>query len=65
MKRSTKGGFRYNVSSLFFGTVGAPVSGLVKDVTGSYFPTWTVALFLLVVATALMLMTRKPTPGVD
>ena len=48
--------------STFFGAVGAPLTGLVKDKTGSYIPIWIVAIVLLAVSTFIMLLTRKPVP---
>jgi MFS family permease len=50
------------VITVLFSTAGAPISGAVKDITGSYFPAWIGAIFMLGAATVLMLITKKPQP---
>lgn len=42
------------------GSLGAPVTGRVKDLTGSYTHVWFVAIFILAAATVLMLYIKKP-----
>lgn len=42
------------------GSLGAPVTGRVKDLTGSYIHAWGVAIFILVAAAVLMLFIKKP-----
>jgi len=46
--------------SLSFGAVGAPMTGLIRDATGSYFPAWWVAFFAMLLAAALLITTRQP-----
>jgi MFS family permease len=46
--------------SLSFGAVGAPMTGLVRDATGSYFPAWWVAFAAMLLAAALLVTTRRP-----
>ena len=48
----------------FFSAVGAPLTGLAKDTTGSYIPIWIVAMILLSVSIVIMLLNRKPDPPV-
>jgi MFS family permease len=43
-----------------FGSLGAPVTGRIKDLTGSYIHAWIVAIFILVAAAVLMLYIKKP-----
>ncbi len=43
-----------------FGSLGAPVTGRIKDLTGSYISVWVVSIFVLVAATVLMLFIKKP-----
>jgi MFS family permease len=50
--------------TLFFSAIGAPIAGRIKDVTGSYMPAWLISIACLSIATALMLMARKPKPPV-
>ena len=50
------------LATLLFSVLGAPLSGAVKDATGSYIPAWIFSLICLLVAIALMLIVRKPTP---
>ena len=47
---------------LVFSGLGAPITGAIKDATGTYKPAWLVVMALLVGATILILMTPKPTP---
>ena len=51
------------LTTLLFSVVGAPLSGAVKDTTGSYIPAWIFSLICLIVATALMVTTKKPVPN--
>ena len=46
----------------FFGAIGAPVTGVIKDATGSYLPAWKASIVFLVAATVIMLLNRKPDP---
>jgi MFS family permease len=45
---------------LIFSAVGAPLTGIVRDTTGSYQPAWIVGTIGLVIATLLLLITPKP-----
>jgi hypothetical protein len=45
---------------LVFSGLGAPITGAIKDATGTYKPAWLVVMALLVGATALILITPKP-----
>lgn len=47
---------------LVFSGLGAPITGAIKDATGTYKPAWLVVMALLVGATFLILMTPKPAP---
>jgi MFS family permease len=47
---------------LVFSGLGAPITGAIKDATGTYKPAWLVVMALLVGATILILMTPKPAP---
>ena len=49
---------------LVFSGLGAPITGAIKDATGTYTPAWLVVMALLVGATILILITPKPTPPV-
>jgi len=40
--------------------MGAPLTGVVKDTTGSYMPAWLVSLGLLAIAMCIMAFTHKP-----
>ncbi len=44
----------------FFGAIGAPVTGAIKDATGSYLPAWIASIVFLIAATVIMLLNRKP-----
>ncbi len=46
----------------FFGAVGAPITGLIKDATGSYLPAWIASIIFLFAATVIMLLNPKPEP---
>lgn len=48
--------------TLVFSALGGPITGAVKDATGTYVPVWLVSLALMIVATLLMLMANKPEP---
>jgi MFS family permease len=48
-----------------FSAIGAPLTGVVKDATGSYIPAWLGSIVLLVVGTCLMAFTPKPKPPVE
>jgi MFS family permease len=52
-------GLAIPIATVFSG-IGAPMTGVVKDVTGSYRPAWLVSLGLLAIATCLMAFTPKP-----
>ena len=43
-----------------FGSLGAPVTGRVKDLTGSYISVWIVSIFILTIAAMFMLFIKKP-----
>lgn len=43
-----------------FGSIGAPVTGRIKDLTGSYIHVWIVSIFILTAATVIMLFIKKP-----
>ncbi len=45
-----------------FGAIGAPVTGAIKDATGSFLPAWIASIVFLVAATVIMLLNRKPDP---
>lgn len=45
---------------LVFSAVGAPLTGIVRDTTGSYQPAWIVGTIGLVIAALLLLITPKP-----
>jgi MFS family permease len=45
---------------LVFSAIGAPMTGFVRDATGSYQPAWIVGVIGLVIATLLLLITPKP-----
>jgi len=45
---------------LVFSAVGAPLTGIVRDATGSYQPAWIVGTIGLVIAMLLLLITPKP-----
>jgi cyanate permease len=47
---------------LVFSGLGPPITGAIKDATGTYTPAWLVVMALLVGATILILLTPKPTP---
>lgn len=51
------------LTTLVFSIIGAPLTGAVKDATGSYVPAWIFSLICLAVATVLMWITKKPTPN--
>ena len=51
------------LTTLVFSIIGAPLTGAVKDATGSYVPAWIFSLICLMVATVLMWITKKPTPN--
>lgn len=46
----------------FFSAIGAPVTGYIKDTTGSYLTAWTASILFLIVATIIMLLNHKPSP---
>ncbi|MFC1534065.1 MFS transporter [Thermodesulfobacteriota bacterium] len=48
--------------TMVFSAIGAPITGAIKDSTGTYVPAWLASLFLLATASVLMLITRKPEP---
>lgn len=48
-----------------FSAIGAPLTGVVKDVTGSYKSAWFVSMALLVTAMCLMAFTPKPKPPTE
>lgn len=51
---------------LVFSAIGAPLTGIVRDTTGSYQPAWIVGTIGLVIATLLLLITPKPVkPAVE
>ncbi len=54
-------GFSVPFTTLF-GAIGAPVTGAIKDATGSYLPAWMASIVFLVAATIIMLLNRKPDP---
>jgi sugar phosphate permease len=45
---------------LVFSAIGAPLTGIVRDATGSYQPAWIAGTIGLVIATLLLLITPKP-----
>ena len=45
-----------------FGAIGAPVTGAIKDATGSYLSAWIASIIFLMAATVIMLLNRKPDP---
>jgi MFS family permease len=45
---------------LVFSAVGAPLTGIVRDTTGSYQPAWIVGTIGLVIAALLLLITPRP-----
>jgi MFS family permease len=45
-----------------FGAIGAPITGAIKDATGTYLPAWIASIVFLVAATVIMLLNRKPDP---
>ena len=45
---------------LIFSAVGAPLTGIVRDTTGSYQPAWIVGTIGLAIAVLLLLVTPKP-----
>jgi MFS family permease len=47
---------------LVFSGLGAPITGAIKDATGTYTPVWLVVMVQLVGTTVLILFTPKPTP---
>ncbi|MBN1849964.1 MAG: MFS transporter [Deltaproteobacteria bacterium] len=53
------------IMTLIFSTIGAPISGAIKDATGSYIPAWIGALILVSIAMGLILITKKPQPQID
>ena len=56
-------GLAIPVATVFSG-IGSPMTGAVKDATGSYKPAWLVSLALLAIAMCLMAFTRIPKPPV-
>jgi MFS family permease len=46
--------------TIVFSAIGAPLTGIIKDTTGTYTPAWFGSIGLLAISTALMLMTPKP-----
>ena len=48
--------------TLAFSVFGSPLTGLVKDTTGSYMPAWWVATAAMAVAGVLLVFTPKPAP---
>jgi len=50
--------------AMIFSAIGGPITGAIKDATGTYVPAWQGSLILLVAATGLMLITHKPEPPV-
>jgi cyanate permease len=57
-------GLAIPIATVFSG-IGAPMTGVVKDATGSYKPAWLVSLALLAVAMCLMVFTPKPKPPAE
>ena len=51
--------------TLIFSAIGAPLTGLVKDMTGSYLPAWWAGIAALALGAVLILVTSKPRPPVD
>jgi predicted MFS family arabinose efflux permease len=45
---------------LIFSAIGAPLTGVVRDTTGSYQPAWIAGTIGLVIATLLLLVTPRP-----
>jgi len=50
--------------TVIFSAIGGPITGAIKDATGTYIPAWQGSMILLVAATGLMFITRKPEPPV-
>jgi MFS family permease len=48
-----------------FSAIGAPATGLIKDLTGSYVPAWWAGIAALTLGAILMLITSKPQLPVD
>ena len=48
-----------------FSAIGAPLTGAIKDATGSYIPAWLGSIALLAVGSCLMAFTPKPKPPVE
>lgn len=48
--------------TMIFSAIGAPITGAIKDATGTYILAWHGSIILLIVAIGLMLITRKPEP---
>ena len=46
--------------SLSFGAIGAPMTGLIKDATGSYLPAWWIAFSAMLLAAVLLALTKPP-----
>jgi MFS family permease len=53
------------ITTLIFSTIGAPISGAIKDATGSYIPAWIGAVILVSIAIGLILITKNPQPGIE
>lgn len=49
--------------TIVFSSIGGPVSGFVKDNTGSYTPVWLLSAVFLSIATVIMLFAREPKPS--
>ena len=45
-----------------FGSIGAPVTGRIKDMTGSYIHAWVASIIIVAVSIVLMLFLKKPEP---
>jgi MFS family permease len=48
--------------TMILGALGGPITGAIKDTTGTYKPAWLISTVLLVLATVLILFTPKPVP---
>jgi MFS family permease len=51
--------------TMLFGAIGAPITGYVKDTTGSYINAWKASIVFLTVATVVMLLNPKPSSPID
>jgi MFS family permease len=51
--------------AMVFSALGGPLTGFIKDATGSYKPAWTIAAVSLAISAVLMFLTAKPEPPAE